>query len=86
MRYFTGWLQHLDFKMTSAEAPNTPLKPGRLSRAQQQLESPARLADAEQTTKPQPADPETKEEIDGPDGLDPTRFGDWERNGRCIDF
>ena len=20
------------------------------------------------------------------DGLDPTRFGDWEKNGRCIDF
>jgi hypothetical protein len=22
----------------------------------------------------------------GPQGLEPTRFGDWERNGRCIDF
>ncbi len=21
-----------------------------------------------------------------PAGLDPTRFGDWEKNGRCIDF
>lgn len=21
-----------------------------------------------------------------PARLDPTRFGDWERNGRCIDF
>jgi hypothetical protein len=21
-----------------------------------------------------------------PDGLDPTRYGDWEKNGRCIDF
>lgn len=20
------------------------------------------------------------------DALDPTRFGDWEKNGRCIDF
>jgi len=20
------------------------------------------------------------------DGLDPTRYGDWEMNGRCIDF
>jgi hypothetical protein len=25
-------------------------------------------------------------EIDGPEGPDPTRYGDWERNGRCIDF
>ena len=22
----------------------------------------------------------------GPAGLEPTRFGDWERNGRCFDF
>jgi hypothetical protein len=21
-----------------------------------------------------------------PGGLDPTRYGDWEKNGRCIDF
>ena len=26
-------------------------------------------------------------EIGGrPSGLDPTRYGDWEKNGRCIDF
>ncbi|WP_369821022.1 DUF1674 domain-containing protein [Novosphingobium sp. CCH12-A3] len=23
---------------------------------------------------------------DDPDGLDPTRFGDWEKNGIAIDF
>jgi len=22
----------------------------------------------------------------GPSGPEPTRFGDWEKNGRCIDF
>jgi len=25
-------------------------------------------------------------EIDGPEGPEPTRYGDWERKGRCIDF
>lgn len=25
-------------------------------------------------------------EINGPKGPEPTRFGDWERKGRCIDF
>jgi hypothetical protein len=25
-------------------------------------------------------------EIGGAKGPDPTRYGDWERNGRCIDF
>lgn len=35
---------------------------------------------------PQPqAIPVTKE-VNGPKGLEPTRYGDWERNGRCIDF
>jgi hypothetical protein len=25
-------------------------------------------------------------EIGGPSGPEPTRFGDWEKNGRCSDF
>jgi hypothetical protein len=25
-------------------------------------------------------------EIGGPKGPEPTRYGDWERNGRCFDF
>lgn len=25
-------------------------------------------------------------ETGGPEGPEPTRFGDWERKGRCIDF
>lgn len=31
-----------------------------------------------------PAAPEP--EVGGPEGPEPTRFGDWERRGRCIDF
>ena len=27
-----------------------------------------------------------EKEIGGRDGLDPTRYGDWEKAGRCIDF
>ena len=26
------------------------------------------------------------EEIGGPEGPEPTRYGDWEINGRCVDF
>ncbi|WP_182531893.1 DUF1674 domain-containing protein [Dokdonella fugitiva] len=30
---------------------------------------------------------EAQVEIGGREsGLDPTRYGDWEKNGRCIDF
>jgi len=25
-------------------------------------------------------------ELGGRKGLEPTRYGDWEKNGRCIDF
>ena len=25
-------------------------------------------------------------EVGGPEGLEPTRYGDWEKAGRCIDF
>lgn len=25
-------------------------------------------------------------EVGGPSGPEPVRYGDWERNGRCIDF
>lgn len=25
-------------------------------------------------------------EVGGPKGLEPTRYGDWEAKGRCVDF
>ena len=36
--------------------------------------------------KPLPAAPARKPEIGGPKGPEPTRYGDWEKAGRCIDF
>jgi len=36
---------------------------------------------------PEPSQaPAAPREIGGRGGLDPTRYGDWEKNGRCIDF
>jgi len=38
---------------------------------------------------PVPPPPDTASpppEVGGRDGPEPTRFGDWEKNGRCIDF
>lgn len=32
------------------------------------------------------AAPRLPREIGGPAGPEPTRYGDWERKGRCIDF
>jgi hypothetical protein len=33
-----------------------------------------------------PAPAPMPKEIGGPTGPEPTRYGDWERNGRCTDF
>ena len=32
------------------------------------------------------ADKSKPREVGGPQGPEPTRYGDWERAGRCIDF
>jgi len=37
--------------------------------------------------KPKPErPPHIPKENGGPPGPEPTRYGDWERKGRCIDF
>jgi len=44
------------------------------------------------SASPQPRDgggrdaAQHRREIGGPKGPEPTRFGDWERAGRCVDF
>lgn len=46
---------------------------------------PATPAPAEATPAPE-TKPAKPAEYGGPKGLEPTRYGDWERKGRCIDF
>jgi hypothetical protein len=46
---------------------------------------------ADSRTGPKPDDnpqdtPNRPKEIGGRGGPDPTRYGDWEKAGRCIDF
>ena len=43
---------------------------------------PATVPRDQDEGKPEPP----VQEIGGPQGPEPTRFGDWERGGRCIDF
>ena len=43
-------------------------------------------APADDATPPPAQRTEIAEEIGGRDGPEPTRYGDWEKNGRCIDF
>jgi len=55
--------------------PNGKLQPS----ADGELAPPA---DSSPSTPPD----SRRREIGGPPGPEPTRFGDWEKKGRCIDF
>lgn len=46
----------------------------------------ARSAKSERTNRSETSDETARREIGGPEGPEPTRYGDWERNGRCTDF
>jgi hypothetical protein len=41
---------------------------------------------AEKASAENPSARKSRAEIGGRDGPEPTRFGDWELRGRCIDF
>ncbi len=41
-----------------------------------------------ESDKPRPVQQKIEDAVEtgGPKGPEPTRFGDWERKGRCVDF
>ena len=45
----------------------------------------AKAANPEKTSDTAQSGQKPKE-VGGRNGPDPTRYGDWEKNGRCIDF
>lgn len=52
---------------------------------------PARREAQEPRVQPPPPSParapaQPPGEVNGPRGPEPTRFGDWEKGGRCSDF
>ena len=44
------------------------------------------LAEAEERRKAKANDPMPPKELGGRDGLDPVRYGDWEKKGLAVDF
>ena len=65
---------------TGNPKPERELTP-QARRALGEAEERRRLADARKAASPQPP-----KEIGGQDGPDPTRYGDWEKNGIASDF
>jgi shikimate dehydrogenase len=49
-------------------------------------QQPSQSADVEGAKSSPETQPAKPAEIGGRKGLDPTRYGDWEKDGRCIDF
>ncbi len=46
----------------------------------------AKRALEEAAARRRAASPAREKELGGPSGLEPTRYGDWERKGRAVDF
>lgn len=44
------------------------------------------LEEAEARRQARDAEEKSSEEQGGPKGPEPTRYGDWERKGLCVDF
>jgi hypothetical protein len=60
--------------MSTTQTPETALSPEILKE------------NSEPTAPPTQLEAPLPKEIGGRGGAEPTRFGDWEKNGRCIDF
>lgn len=49
-------------------------------------QKPQPVGQTEATEQDKPSTERKPKEIGGPKGPEPTRYGDWEKKGRCIDF
>ena len=74
---------------SDAANENTPEPSQEQAQPQKQLSPAAQRALAEAAERrrlAQEAKAEAPREINGRGGLDPSRFGDWEIDGRAVDF
>ena len=55
-------------------------------RDQRNQEAPPREERREDRAEPFRGPEQPPGEVDGPPGPEPTRYGDWEKGGRCSDF
>ncbi|EGV92895.1 succinate dehydrogenase assembly factor 4, mitochondrial [Cricetulus griseus] len=78
-------LRKVSYQEGKSEPVKQPLKKSKLPVGR--FDAPEDLHMEREPLKKFPGDvnPVTKEK-GGPRGPEPTRYGDWERKGRCIDF
>lgn len=65
-----------------------PIPPSPLARldARRKAELAAETAASSKTAGLVRGKYDKPKESGGPSGLEPTRYGDWEKSGRCVDF
>lgn len=82
MRFLGRFLANFATVTSTIEDPiAAPAAPCAVSAA-----APVAAPVAAPSAAPDGEPPRRMREIGGRDGPDPTRYGDWEKNGRCIDF
>jgi hypothetical protein len=67
-------------------APPSPEKPLKNPLANPTAKSAEITAVSKPDAAPAATNKKQPQEIGGPKGPEPTRYGDWERDGRCVDF
>ena len=72
-----SYKRHVPERVETVQPLGGPSKPAK----------PAALGPSSEAKSAERRDRDGKpREIGGPSGPEPTRYGDWEINGRCIDF
>jgi len=75
--------EHLNARNTAPQSAPAPVARGLDSKALAEQKADAA---GEKFRAKAEARGEKPAETGGPKGLEPTRYGDWERAGRCVDF
>ncbi len=78
---FKPWLNEIFVMNEKTESPTDPneKKPSGARAESTEIATDDRSRNAKEKAK-------KPKEVGGPKGPEPTRYGDWERKGRCIDF
>ncbi len=69
-----------------ARGTRTGAAPMQAAQAAPPAPTPRPTPTGKPTGKPPTGNIGRPKEIGGPSGPEPTRYGDWERNGICVDF
>ena len=74
------------FKSHTPKPAKGARKPSEADAKPKAKAAPEPLQDSAKAANDEGEKPAQPDELGGPKGLEPTRYGDWERKGICYDF